>query len=158
MAALSLPVTTPNNGSVHARFSCLSVNDFVGFTALVFTMWIRAFLALSIFGGTLLTDGNAFAQKWAKSPTQFKLQALRAGPDVLGVPRRAPRFRRPAARPGSIVVGNITKSQAVRAAIRCNRGGEALKPPVRRGDGFVVKILKGSYVRFIRVDKNGQCG
>lgn len=100
----------------------------------------------------------SFAQAQPKFQAQVEFQAPREGLRWLNIGRKATGFARPANRPALLVVGNISKAQAVRAAIRCNRGGEALKAPVRQGQGFVVKVLKGSNVRFIRVDKNGQCG
>ncbi|VAW18153.1 hypothetical protein MNBD_ALPHA09-261 [hydrothermal vent metagenome] len=129
-----------------------------GFIALVFTMWTRASFALLVLFGAVLADATAFAQAIRKIQAQDEFQTPRNGLMFLNVARPGAGLARPARRPDMIVVGNITRAQAVRAAIRCNRGGEALKPPVRQGQGFVVKVLKGSYVRFIRVDKDGQCG
>jgi len=129
----------------------------VGFTGLVFTMWIRAVFAIILFGSAALMDGVVTAQPQGRDRSDYGVQTPHDRLKEFGIAPQAPRFARPTPRQGLIVTAQITKAQAVRAAIRCNRGGEALKPPVRRGQGFVVKVLKGSYVRNIRVDRNGQC-
>jgi len=120
-------------------------------------MWIRAVFAITIFCSAALAGGAASAQPVGTDRPQFEVQTPRYGLRVQNLMREAPQTGRRARRQGLIVTAQISKAQAVRAAIRCNRGGEALKPPVRSGQGFVVKVLKGSYVRNIRVDRNGQC-
>jgi len=131
----------------------------VDFTGLVVTMWIRAIIATPFIFSAALLVSVAAAQPLADNRPQFGygMQKPHNELKVLNITREPLEFVRPARPQGSIVTAQITKAQAVRAAIRCNRGGEALKPPVRSGQGFVVKVLKGSYVRNIRVDRNGQC-
>ncbi len=143
--------------------------NIVDFTGLVVTMWIRAIFAILLIYSAALMVSVATAQPLAgdrplygygtqKPQKSQKPQKPHKRLEVLNVVREAPEFGRPARSNGLIITAQITKAQAVRAAIRCNRGGEALKPPVRSGRGFVVKVLKGSYVRNIRVDRNGRCG
>lgn len=109
------------------------------------TMWIRAIISILMIGGAALADGRVLAE------------TRRDGSGLHGFLHQPANFLHRAKVP-VLLISDITRAQAVRAAIRCNGGGEALKAPVPKGEGFVVKVLKGSYVRFIHVDKNGQCG
>lgn len=109
-------------------------------------MWFRAIAAFSVLYGAALWAGDAAAQlRRYDQSHQYSTSILSLNGQV---------------RPGRRMnLAGVSESQAVRAARKCAGGGEVLKPPSpTSGGGFVVKILKGSSYKTVRVDSNGRCG
>jgi len=120
-------------------------------------MSVRTILAMVLMCSMIFAETRIAAEPIRSGARGPQIQRQASLPQHIRHKQKS-RVQRRSQIQGLVVVSDITRAQAVRAAIRCNKGGEALKPPVRKGRGFVVKILKGSYVKLIKVDKDGNCG
>lgn len=111
-------------------------------------MWFRAGLALTFCLSLLLWEGSASAQ------------SNRGGYGKPRLIKKLHKIQQPLRQRGRALQrmanGRMTKASAVRTAIQCAGGGEALNVH-RQGNGFSVRVLSGSYVRVIFIDSNGNC-
>ena len=111
-------------------------------------MWFRAFSALTFCLGLLLWEVEASAQ--TNRGGYGKPRIIKQLHNVQQNQRRRGRALR------RLANGRVTKADAVRSALQCSGGGEALNVH-RQGNGFSVRVLNGSYVQVIFVDSNGNC-